>query len=167
MIQYYTRFFTFTFVLLLLQMWVFDHINLFGFSNPFLYLILLITYRLDLNQFTFIFVGFIIGFTLDLLTQTAGAHAIACVTIAFLRPMIARFSLGVNYDQPNAIYNGTLWTNRILYLFMMIFIHQLIFSSVAYFSLSHLWKITKLTLTNSLFSFVLITATINLLQREK
>jgi rod shape-determining protein MreD len=167
MIQYYTRFFSVAIILLLLQMWVFDHVNLFGYSNPYLYLLLLITYRLDLNQFTFIFIGFIIGFILDLLTHTAGAHAIACVSIAFLRPLIARFALGVNFDQPNAIYSGTLWTNRILYLFLMIFIHQLIFSFVAYFSISHLWKITQLTLVNSLFTFVLVAATINLLERKK
>ena len=56
---------------------VFDHVDLFGFSDPAVYLVILITYRLTQDQFSFIFLGFATGFLLDLLTQTAGAHTIA------------------------------------------------------------------------------------------
>ena len=74
MIQYYSRFFTLAFLLLLFQVLVFDNVDLFGFSDPAIYLVILITYRLTLDQFGFIFLGFATGFLLDLLTQTAGAH---------------------------------------------------------------------------------------------
>ncbi len=164
MIQYYTRFFGLAFVLMLLQILVFDHINLFGFSNPAVYLILLITYRLTQDQFGFIFIGFALGILLDLLTQTAGAHAIACLTTAFIRPVVSRFALGANFDQPNAMFTGTLLTNRLLYLFLLIVVHQFIFAFVAYFSMAHFWIIFKHSIANTLFSFVIIAATINLLQ---
>ena len=126
MIQYYTRFYTVAVILMLLQVLVLDHVDLFGFSDPAIYLVILITYRLSLDQFGFIFMGFTLGFILDLLTQTAGAHTIACLSIAFMRPVISRFALGANFDQPNAMFTGTLWTNRMLYIFLMIIIHQLI-----------------------------------------
>ena len=167
MTQYYFRFFSLSIIMILTQILIFDHVNLFGFSNPAVYLIILIVYRLTLDQFGFIFIGFMVGFLLDMLTQTAGAHSIACVSIAFLRPIISRFALGANYDQPNAMFTGTLLTNRLLYLFLMILVHQLIFAFVAYFSMAHFWVIFKYSLTNSLFSFVLISATINLLQPKK
>ena len=167
MIQYYTRFFTIAFVMLLFQVLVFDHVDLFGFSDPAVYLVILISYRLTQDQFGFIFLGFATGFLLDLLTQTAGAHSIACVSIAFMRPLLSRFALGANYDQPNAMFTGTLWTNRMVYLFLMIIIHQFIFTLVAYFSLAHIGIILKQTLTNTLISFILIAATINLLQPRK
>lgn len=167
MTQYYTRFFSLAFVLILLQILIFDHINLFGFSNPAVYLIILIVYRLTQDQFGFIFIGFGVGMTLDLLTQTAGAHSIACVSTAFLRPLISRFSFGANFDQPNAMFTGTLLTNRILYLFLMIIVHQLIFVFVAYFNMAHFWIIFKHTFSNTLFSLILIAATINLLQSKK
>lgn len=167
MIQYYSRFFTLAFLLILFQVLVFDNIDLFGFSDPAIYLVILITYRLTLDQFGFIFLGFATGFLLDLLTHTAGAHTIACLSIAFMRPLISRFALGANYDQPNAMFTGTLWTNRMLYLFIMIIIHQFIFTLVAYFSLAHFGVIFKQTLTNTFISFILIAAILNLLQPRR
>lgn len=167
MIQYYSRFFGLAILLILFQILIFDHINLFGFSNPAVYLIILIIYRLTQDQFGFIFIGFAVGFLLDLLTHTAGAHSIACVSTAFLRPVISRFSLGANFDQPNAMFTGTLLSNRLLYLFLMIVVHQLIFAFVAYFSMAHFWIIFKHSSTNTLFTFILIAATINLMQPKK
>ncbi len=148
-------------------MLIFDQVNLFGFSNPAVYLIILIVYRLTQDQFGFIFIGFMVGFLLDLLTQTAGAHSIASVSTAFIRPVISRFALGANFDQPNAMFTGTLLTNRLLYIFLVIFFHQLIFAFVAYFSVAHFWIIFKHSITNTLFTFILIAATINLLQPKK
>ena len=166
MIPYYTRFFAIAFVLLILQILVFDHIDLFNFSNPAIYLIILITYRLDLDQFGFIAIGFFTGLFLDLLTQSPGAHSLAGVSIAFLRPAISRFALGANFNQSNALSGSTLWSNRMLYLFLMIVIHQFIFSMIIYFNMTHLWMIVKHTLANTLFSFVLITANLTLFQRK-
>lgn len=167
MIQYYTRFFVLAFVIMLFQILIFDQVNLFGFSNPAVYLILLIVFRLTQDQFGFIFIGFMLGFLLDILTQTAGAHSISCVSTAFVRPVVSRFALGANYDQPHAMFTGTLLTNRLLYVFLMIFIHQLIFAFMAYFNMAHFWIIFKHGITNTLFTFILIAATINLLQPKK
>ena len=88
MIPYYTRFFFLAFFLLILQILVFDNIHLFNFSNPAIYLLIFIAYRLDLDQFGFIAIGFFIGLFLDLVTQSPGAHSVAGVSIAFLRPFI-------------------------------------------------------------------------------
>ena len=61
------------------------------------------------------------------------------------------------------MFTGTLWTNRMLYL-----PHDhnssIHLCFVAYFSLAHFSIIFKQTLTNTLFTFILISATINLLQ---
>ena len=65
MIQYYTRFFTIAFLLLLFQVLVFDHVDLFGFSDPAVYLVILITYRLTQDQFGFIFLSLLsVSFTI-------------------------------------------------------------------------------------------------------
>ncbi|MGB2085874.1 MAG: hypothetical protein ACPIB2_01190 [Flavobacteriaceae bacterium] len=167
MIPYYTRFFIAALVLLFLQILVFDHVNLFGFSNPAVYIILLISYRLDIDQFGFIVIGFLIGFFLDLLTQTAGSHSIACVTAAYSRPLIARFAFGANLDLSTALSSSTLWTNRMIFVFLIIFIHQILFSFMAFFSMTHLWIALKYTLVNSVFSFILIAASLTLLKPKK
>ena len=114
------------FLLLFLQSFLINQINLFGFINPNLYLLFLIVYRLDANPTLLIILGFALGLLLDLLTQGAGGHTIASLTIAFLRPFIIRFSFGVNYDVPMGMIKGSLLTQRLLYLLLIIFIHHLV-----------------------------------------
>ena len=167
MIPYYTRFSLFAFILLILQILVFDNIHLFDFSNPAIYILIFITYRLDLDQFGFIAIGFFAGLFLDLVTQSPGAHSIAGVSIAFLRPIISRFALGANFNQPNTLSTGSLWSNKMVYIFLMILTHQLIFSFMLYFNMAHLWVIIKHTVANTFFSFVLITASLTLFQTKK
>lgn len=167
MIPYYSRFFLLAFVFILLQTLLFDHINLFGFSNPAVYVILFIIYRIDLDQFGFIIICFFLGLSIDILTHTAGAHSLASVSIGFIRPFLARFSLGANHDQPNAVFSNTLLSNRFLFIFLMVLIHQLIYTTMAYFAFAHLWVILKLSVVNSLFSFILITGFMSLLKPKK
>lgn len=167
MIPYYTRFFFLASILLILQILVFDNIHLFNFSNPAIYLLIFIAYRLDLDQFGFIAIGFFIGLFLDLVTQSPGAHSVAGVSIAFLRPFISRFALGANFDQPNALSSGSLWSNKMAYVFLMILIHQFIFSLMLYFNMAHLWMIIKQTIVNTFFSFILIAASLTLFQPKK
>lgn len=167
MIPYFTRFFLYSALLILLQSLIFDQINLFGFSNPMVYVLLFITYRFNLDQFNFILIGFAVGLILDLLTQTAGGHTIASLSIVFLRPVIIRFALGSNYDIPNAIYTGVRWPNRMLYILLMLLIHQLIFSLIAFFSLAHFWTVIQYTIVNTIFSFILIVAILNLMSSQK
>ena len=143
-------------LLILLQAFLLNNINLFGFINPYFYLLFLINYRFDNNPTLLIIIGFIMGFLLDLLSQGAGGHTIAALTIAFLRPYIIRFSFGVNSDIPMGMVRGTSLSNRLLYLGLMVFIHHLILFIVIYFSLKSISIIFKYTFFTTIFSFILL-----------
>ena len=72
--------FVFQFTLLILtQIILLDNINLFGFLNPIIYILFIITYKFDQNQTLFIFLCFLLGFITDLLTQSSGANTISCL----------------------------------------------------------------------------------------
>ena len=144
------------FLLLFIQSFLINQINLFGFINPNLYLLFLIVYRLDANPTLLIILGFALGLLLDLLTQGAGGHTIASLTIAFLRPFIIRFSFGVNYDVPMGMIKGSLLTQRLLYLLLIIFIHHLVLFIIIYFSFENILSILKNTLFTSFFTFILV-----------
>ena len=144
------------FLLLFIQSFLINHINLFGFINPNLYLLFLIVYRLDANPTLLIILGFALGLLLDLLTQGAGGHTIASLTIAFLRPFIIRFSFGVNYDIPMGMIKGSLLTQRLLYLSLIIFVHHLVLFIIIYFSFNNILSILKNTLFTSFFTFILV-----------
>ena len=144
------------FLLLFLQSFLLNNINLFGFINPNLYLLFLIVYRLDGNPTLLIIVGFIMGLLLDLLTQGSGGHTIATLTIAFLRLSIIKFSFGVNYDVPMGMIRGSLLSQRLMYLILMVVIHHLVLYSVVYFSFNNTITILKNTLFTSFFTFIMV-----------
>ena len=144
------------FLLLFLQSFLLNNINLFGFINPNLYLLFLIVYRFDGNPTLLIIVGFVMGLLLDLLTQGSGGHTIATLTIAFLRLSIIKFSFGVNYDVPMGMIKGSLLSQRLMYLILMVVIHHLVLYSVVYFSFNNTITILKNTLFTSFFTFIMV-----------
>ena len=153
-------------LLLLLQSFLLNNINFFGFINPNLYLLFVIVYRLDGNSTYLIILSFTLGLFLDLLTQGSGGHTIASLTIAFLRSFIIRFSFGVNYDVPMGMIKGSPLSQRLLYLLLIIFIHHMVLYSVIYFSYSNIIAIIKNTLFTSLFTFILVYISLGLFKEK-
>jgi len=153
-------------LLLFLQAFLLNNINFFGFINPNLYLLFIIVYRLDGNPTLLIVLGFVMGLLLDLLIQGSGGQTIAALTISFLRPYIIRFSFGVNYDVPMGMIKGSLLTQRLLYLSLMVVIHNLVLCSVIYFSFDNTITILKNTLFTSLFTFILIYISLGLFKNK-
>lgn len=154
------------FLLLLLQAFLLNNINFFGFINPNIYLLYIIVYRLDGNPTLIIILGFIMGILLDLLSQGSGGHTIATLTIAFIRPFIIRFSFGVNYDIPMGMIKGSLLNQRLLYLSMMVVIHHLILYSVIFSSFENTVNILKNTLFTSFFTFILVFVSLGLFKEK-
>ena len=144
------------FVLIILQFLVFSNIDFFGFINPFVYLLFLVRYRLDSNQSIFILNSFALGFFVDLILGTAGAHTIATLTVAYLRPLIVGFSFGINADVPYAMIKGTRISNQLTYLGLIIFLHALIYYSISYFSWLAFFQIMKNAFLTSVLTFILI-----------
>ena len=154
------------FLLLFLQSFLLNNINLFGFINPNLYLLFIIIYRLDGDPTLLIIIGFVMGLLRDLLTQGSGGHTIATLTIAFLRLSIIKFSFGVNYDVPMGMIKGSLLRQRLLYFMLMVVIHHLVLYSIVYFSFDNIIIILKNTLFTSFFTFIMVFISLGLF-REK
>lgn len=158
----------FQFILLLfLQVFLLNNINLFGFINPNLYLLFFIVYRFDSNPTILIFLGFLMGLLLDLLTQGSGAHTISALTIAFVRPNIIRTSFGINFDIPMGMIEGTPLKQRILYILMMIIIHHLLLYIIVYFSFDSVLIILKNTIFTSFFTFIMVYISLGLFKKEQ
>ena len=146
-----------SFVLLILaQVLLFNQINIFGFVNPMLYLLFLVMYPFDKNQTFYIFIGFILGFFIDFLSQTGGAHTIASLSVSYLRPIIKKYSYGLTSEQPKSLLTDPRKTNNFLFLFFFISAHHLIYFATAYFSADAFLLIIKNSLFTIIFSLILI-----------
>ena len=53
------------------------------------------------------FIAFLLGLSVDILTDAGGINAAACVTIAYIRPVILKFSFGSISDYQTIKFEQT------------------------------------------------------------
>lgn len=154
------------FVAIILQVLIFDNINLFGFSCPAFYLFFIISFRFDNSQFALILLGFLLGFVLDVFQNSSGANTIATLLISYIRPMVIRFSFGVIPDSNTILNMKSRLGNQLVYIGLMILIHQFLLQSIAYFDVTHITLILRNSLVNTALTFILLLATFNLTKKK-
>ena len=158
----------FRFVLLVLaQVLVFNRLNFLGFINPMIYLLFLYWYPIKQRRSAFIIISFILGFVIDVFSDTLAFHAVACTTMAYFRPAIMRFVFGVNYEFQSFKLSNTTKAQQIAFLTFLILGHHTIFFLLEIFSLSHLLLLLKKTVFTSVGTLVLGILIISLFSAEK
>ncbi len=76
------------FVLLcLLQVLVFNNLQLNGYINAFPYVYLILMLPISIGRIQLLFIGFLLGLLIDVFSNTGGIHAAATTLIAFYRPL--------------------------------------------------------------------------------
>lgn len=142
-------------ILILLQALVLNNINFLGYLNPYIYILFIILYPIKNNRLLFLFLSFSLGLTLDLFLDSGGIHAAACVTIAYIRPVLLKFSFGAIYEHQNIKFGTTELGQRLSYFSVIIFIHHLLIFSLEIFNSSKIILILKKSLFSSIFTIIL------------
>ncbi len=154
-------------LLVLTQVLVFNNLNFFGFINPMIYILFLYWYPIKENRVAFISSSFLLGFLVDIFSDTLALHAAATVTIAYLRPTMMRFVFGVNYEFQSFKLSNTTRAQQITFLALLIIAHHLLFYSLEIFSFSNLLLILKKVIFTGLGSIVLCLLFTSLFSPEK
>lgn len=79
-----------TFVLIVAQALVFNHVCLFGYAVPFVFLYTLVKLPLTLSKEWLFTIGFFVGLTIDIFSDTLGMNALACTLSVALRQQVIR-----------------------------------------------------------------------------
>jgi rod shape-determining protein MreD len=153
-------------ILVLIQVILLNHINFLGYINPYLYILFIILYPLNGNNSLLIALSFLLGLSIDIFGDSGGIHAAACVFIAYIRPVILKFSLGVSYEYNIIKIKNIDIRQRIIYISIMVFSHHIVLFLLEIFNLDHILLILKSTLFSSIFSFILILSTISIFSKK-
>ena len=153
-------------ILILIQVLLLNQINFLGYINPYLYILFIIIFPFTGNKSFLILLSFILGLIIDMFGDSGGVHAAACVFIAYLRPVILKFSFGVSYEYNSVKINKMGFSQRILYISLLVLIHHLLLFSLEIFNIDHIMLILKSTLFSGIFSVVLILSTLSLFSRK-
>lgn len=142
-------------VLVLVQVLVLNQINFLGYINPYIYILFILLYPVKNSRTLFILLGFILGLSIDLFLDSGGIHAAACVSIAYIRPVVLKFCFGTVYEYQAIKFDTVEFGSKFLYITILTVIHHFILFSLEIFNISKIILILQKTLFSSIFTIIL------------
>ena len=141
-------------LLLAAQILIFNRIDLFGFINPFPYVLFIILYPVNGNKSGLLVASFFLGLLMDMFWNSGGVHAAACLVLAYYRPAIFKFSFGLSYEYQTVRLNDVLTPERFSFILIAVVIHHFVLFVLEVFKVSFLWDILVRTLLSTIFTII-------------
>jgi len=155
------RYGLFIVLVLLLQILILNNIQLSGYINPYIYVMIIMVLPLDFPQWLLLFISFFTGFIIDVSSGTLGIHSGATVLAGFSRPFILMYVAPRDgYEQgssPSMQFYGLRWFA--LYSFWMILIHHFALFYLEVFRFTDFFKTLLRVLISTGFSFIFVMLT--------
>ena len=139
--------------LVLLQGLLLNNIQLFGYVNPYFYIVFLITLPCNTSRELVLLIGFLLGLSVDIFGNTFGIHAFATTFVGFSRYFLLKiFEPRNNYEDivPSIQTFGLGAFFR--YSLFMVLIHHTILFLIDYFSFAAIGIILLRILLSSAFT---------------
>jgi rod shape-determining protein MreD len=155
MIKDVGKYFVYFALLVLLQIFVLNNIQLSGYINPMIYILFILLLPFEISGWLLLLLGFATGLTIDMFMNTLGMHSSATIAMAYARPHVISFlSQRVDADYkgaPTMKVTGLQWYVR--YTVTLVFIHHFFLFFIETLSFIHflptLWRIIVSTLITS------------------
>jgi hypothetical protein len=78
-------------VLVLVQVFIFNNIEIGGYINPYIYVLFLILLPFGTAPGLVVLLGFLLGLSIDIFSETLGMHTAATTFVAFSRSSVLKF----------------------------------------------------------------------------
>jgi rod shape-determining protein MreD len=154
-------------LLLAVQVVIFNNFNFLGYINPFPYILFIILYPVNGNKYGLLAASFFLGLIMDLFCNSGGVHAAACLTLAYFRPSIFKFSFGLSYEYQTVRLNDVLTPERFSFILLAVIIHHLTLFVLEVFTFEFLWDIILRTIVSTLFTIIICILIIYLIKPSK
>jgi rod shape-determining protein MreD len=146
------------FILIFLQILVFNNIQFSGFINPYFYVIFIILLPFETPGWLLLTTSFLLGISVDIFSHTLGMHAAACTFMAFIRPTILKsFAPRDGYEagtMPRLSIFGLEWFAK--YALILIFLHHLVLFYTEMFRFSDFFYTLLRAILSTIFTGFLV-----------
>lgn len=144
-------------LLILLQVLLFNHLQIAGWGFPMVYILILMNLPVQIPRWAEMLIGACVGLVFDLWSNSLGVHIAACVAFGFLRPILLN---NVNQDLERIKGEINSWNiGRIEYIkclvFLVIIHHFMVFALEAW-SWQNWWLILIQTLISSTLTVLIV-----------
>jgi len=153
--------------LVLIQVLVLNQVQFSGFVNPYIYILFVMLLPVSTPRYALLILAFLIGFTIDIFSNSLGIHSAATTLIAFVRPGVIRAISNREEDRsdyPGLKQNGFRWF--LYYTIIMVFIHHFALFYLEIFSFSDFFGTLYRVFLSSVFSIFIIVLSQFLIFRE-
>ena len=153
-------------VIVLVQVLILKRINFgwenFNYISILIYPLFLFLLPLRTSRPALLFIGFILGITVDIFYDSMGVHAAASVFTAYIRPILLKFleprgGFPVNASPTKHAF-GSNWF--LLYSGILLLAHLLFYFSVEVFTFVYFFEILLKTIFSFIFSFIVMVLTV-------
>jgi hypothetical protein len=141
--------------------------NFLGFVMPLPYILFIILYPVNGNKTGLLFASFLLGITMDIFSNSGGVHAAACLTLAYLRPYLFKFSFGISYEYQTIKLNDVLTPERFSFILLSVVIHHFTLFLIEAFQVSFFLDILLRALLSTIFTVILCIIIIYLIKPTK
>ncbi len=154
-------------LLLVAQILIFNNMNLFGYINPYPYILFIILYPVNGNKTGLLVASFLLGIVLDLFCNSGGVHALACLLLAYYRPYIFKFSFGLSYEYQTVKLNDVLTPERFSFLLIAVVLHHFTLFLLEIFRITFILEILLKTFLSTLFTLLVSVIIIYIIKPSK
>ena len=137
-------------MLLLLQVFVFNHIHILGYATPMPYVYILVLLPSDTQRWVYIALGFAMGFMVDLFTNTPGMAGASMCATGLLAPLFLKLlSPAAREDEAFVPSARTMeWNGFFLYCLCLALINTFIYFCIEAFSFFN-WLVMLISIAST------------------
>ena len=144
-------------VVMLLQVLLFDQLQLWGACHPYIYILCLLMMPITLPHNVDMLIGALVGLVMDVFCNSLGLHTAACILVMFIRPYLIGALVNDKDRLNEQISLRSIGMEAMLrYVVIMVIIHHLMVFALAAWSWSHIGFVLLETLVSSLVTILII-----------
>ena len=144
-------------VVMLLQVLLFNQLQLFGVCHPYVYVMCLLMMPLTLSQNADMIIGAAVGLVMDMFCNSLGVHTAACILLMFIRPYLVGVLVNDKDRLNEQLTSRTLGIEAMIkYVVIMVLIHHFMVFMLAAWNWTHFWFVLAETAVSSLLTIAII-----------
>jgi rod shape-determining protein MreD len=144
-------------VVVLLQVLLFDHLQIAGWGLPLVYVLFLMNLPIQIPRWAEMLIGAMVGLVFDLWNSSLGVNMAACIAFSFLRPVLLANMVQDIERVKGEVCGRTI--GKIEYvksLVVLTLIHHLLVFSLEAWSWSNWWMVLVQTLISSVLTIAIL-----------
>lgn len=144
-------------LVMMLQVLLFDQLQLWGVCHPYIYILCLLMLPITLPHSADLLIGAGVGLVMDVFCNSLGVHMAACVLLMMIRPYL----LGAIVNDKDRLneqisLRAIGWEAMIKYVAILVVIHHFTVFMLGAWSWHHLVYVVLATIVSSVFSILII-----------